>query len=260
MKTFRRNGCVAAIMLLLGCPAASVAASMDDLLRAYPNALASFDGTNLIWRDGTRMPVDDGRPDKDMAEQLRNGSILDQLRLRYPAGAPLLPPPEQDPGRLRNRALFDKMYGDCKAGQVTPKLVPVVWLPNTWGHVVRITSVNGVDRELTAISRELDELPAVDKKYLYPLGGTYVCRSVADTGATSMHAWGAAIDISVAFSDYWLWHRSGGGDPAYVNRIPPEIVAVFERHGFIWGGRWAHYDTMHFEYRPELLGYHPKAE
>ncbi|MDP3291618.1 MAG: M15 family metallopeptidase, partial [Sulfuricurvum sp.] len=24
-------------------------------------------------------------------------------------------------------------------------------------------------------------------------------------------------------------------------------------HGFIWGGRWYHYDTMHFEYRPELL-------
>ena len=26
-----------------------------------------------------------------------------------------------------------------------------------------------------------------------------------------------------------------------------------EKHGFIWGGRWYHYDTMHFEYRPELL-------
>jgi len=22
---------------------------------------------------------------------------------------------------------------------------------------------------------------------------------------------------------------------------------------FIWGGRWYHFDTMHFEYRPELL-------
>jgi hypothetical protein len=31
-------------------------------------------------------------------------------------------------------------------------------------------------------------------------------------------------------------------------------VDIFERHGFIWGGKWAHYDTMHFEYRPELLG------
>jgi hypothetical protein len=247
--------------MLLGSPAASVAASMDDLLRAYPEALAGFDGANLIWRDGARMPVDDARPDKDMEEQLRNGSILDQLRLPYPAGAPLLPPPQQDPGRVRNRAFFDKMYGDCKLGQVAPRLVSVVWLPNTWGHVVRITSVNGVDRELTAISRELDELPARDRKYLYPLGGTYVCRSVADNGSTSMHAWGAAVDINPAVSDYWLWHRSGGdnGNPAYANRIPPEIVAAFERHGFIWGGRWAHYDTMHFEYRPELLGYRPKA-
>ena len=39
----------------------------------------------------------------------------------------------------------------------------------------------------------------------------------------------------------------------YVNRIPKEIVKVFEKHGFIWGGRWYHYDTMHFEYRPELI-------
>ena len=29
--------------------------------------------------------------------------------------------------------------------------------------------------------------------------------------------------------------------------------ARFETHGFIWGGKWYHYDTMHFEYRPELL-------
>src|SRR5262245_1812136 len=27
----------------------------------------------------------------------------------------------------------------------------------------------------------------------------------------------------------------------------------FEKYGFIWGGHWYHYDTMHFEYRPELL-------
>jgi hypothetical protein len=39
----------------------------------------------------------------------------------------------------------------------------------------------------------------------------------------------------------------------YKNRIPLELVAIFEKHGFIWGGKWYHYDTMHFEYRPELL-------
>jgi hypothetical protein len=39
----------------------------------------------------------------------------------------------------------------------------------------------------------------------------------------------------------------------YKNQIPLEIVKIFEKYGFIWGGRWYHYDTMHFEYRPELL-------
>ena len=78
-----------AAALLFGMPA--VAASMQDLLRAYPDALTGFDGSELIWRDGTRMPVDDGRPDKSPEELLRQGSILDQLRLTYPIGAPLLP-------------------------------------------------------------------------------------------------------------------------------------------------------------------------
>jgi len=250
----------ATTVLLFGLPITAVAASVQDLLRAYPDALAGFDGSELIWRDSTRMPVADGRPNKSPQEQLRRGSIDDQLRLTYPAGTGLLPAPQQDPGRIRNHAFFDKMYGNCRAGEVAPKLAVVVWLPTTWGHAVRITSVNGVDRRLAAVSRELDKLPADDKKYLYPLGGTYTCRAVADTGQTSMHAWGAAIDINPAYSDYWLWRHTTGGLPPYVNRIPPEIVAAFERHGFIWGGRWAHFDTMHFEYRPELLDYDPKKQ
>jgi D-alanyl-D-alanine carboxypeptidase len=244
-------------MLLAVAGRADAAGPIDALLRAYPDELAGFDGTNLIWRDGTRMPVSDGRPNKGLDEMIRNGSILDQFHFPYPSGAPLLPP-MGDPGRIRNQAFFDKMYGDCRAGEVVPKLVPVVWLPTTWGHTVRITSVNGVDQHLAEISRELDELPAEDKKYLYPIGGTYNCRSVADTGQISMHGWGAAIDINTAYADYWLW-RVGrdGAMPPYENRIPAEIVAIFERHGFIWGGRWAHFDTMHFEYRPELLGEGP---
>ena len=40
---------------------------------------------------------------------------------------------------------------------------------------------------------------------------------------------------------------------SFKNKIPKEVVDIFERYGFIWGGRWYHYDTMHFEYRPELF-------
>ena len=37
------------------------------------------------------------------------------------------------------------------------------------------------------------------------------------------------------------------------NRIPGAIGEIFERHGFIWGAKWYHMDSMHFEYRPELI-------
>ena len=259
MIRFDRCLIVAVAMLAMKMPPSYAAGPVEALLHAYPDALAGFDGTSLIWRDGTIMPVGIRHPDWSLDQQIRSGSILDQVAALYPAGAPLLPAPEDDPGRVRNRAFFDKMYGDCHAGEVTPRLARVVWLPKSWGHTISITSVNGADRHLAAISRELDNLPPIDRKFLTPIGGTYNCRAVADTGQTSMHGWGAAIDINTAMSDYWLWHRRAGGSASYVNRIPAEIVEIFERHGFIWGGRWAHFDTMHFEYRPELLGFDPNS-
>ena len=107
---------------------------LDTLVRAYPEELAGHDETGLIWRDGTRMPLSDGEPAKSLDAMLRHGSILDQLRIAYPAGAITIPPgPGDDPGRIRNVALFDKMYGDCRKGEVTPRLVPVVWLPRELG-------------------------------------------------------------------------------------------------------------------------------
>jgi hypothetical protein len=67
-----------------------------------------------------------------------------------------------------------------------------------------------------------------------------------------VHAFGAAIDLNARFGDYWQW-RKGGGPIVWKNRIPLPIVEIFERHGFIWGGKWYHYDSLHFEYRPEII-------
>ena len=223
--------------------------ALDALVRAYPDSLAGYDSTDLIWRDGTRMPFSDGRPAKSFSETLRHGSLLDQLRLPYPAGlTPAAFARDEDPGRVRNRAFFDKMYGDCWKGEVAPRLVPVIWLPRSWGHTLRVTSVNGVAQHLSEISEALDALPAAAERYLYPPAGAYNCRTVADTGEPSMHSWGAAIDINSAHADYWLWGRGSS-----TTTIPAEIIEIFERRGFIWGGKWSHYDTMHFEYRPELV-------
>jgi D-alanyl-D-alanine carboxypeptidase-like protein len=228
--------------------------ALDALVRAYPDFLAGYDATDLIWRDGTRMPLSERLPTAGFADMLRRGSILDQTRQAYPVGPlPAGMVPTGDPGRVRNRAFFDKMYGNCWRGEVRSRLVSLVWLPRSWGRAIEATSVNAVAQRLAAVSAEVDALPLAVKRYAYPPAGTYNCRTVADTGQPSMHAWGAAIDINTAYGDYWLGHRSGTGDTGHFNRIPIELVEIFERHGFIWGGKWSHYDTMHFEYRPELL-------
>ena len=65
------HGYAVAVSILLGSMQTSTAATIDDLLRAYPDALAGFHANELIWRDGTAMPVSDGRPEKTTEEQLR---------------------------------------------------------------------------------------------------------------------------------------------------------------------------------------------
>jgi len=229
-------------------------AALDRLVAAYPQALAGHDGRVLRWRDGTEMPLSGGDESKTFEERLRHASILDQLRIPYPRGRLKEPPAvDVDPGRFRNTAFFTKMYGDCRNGEVSKRLGSLAWLPESWGRSIRITAVNGVDAQLRAVSAEIDALPETIKRAAYPIAGTYNCRAVADTGQPSPHSYGIAIDLNLAFSDYWYW-RPHDGPIAYRNRMPEEIVAIFEKHGFIWGGKWYHFDTMHFEFRPELLG------
>ena len=237
----------------LAVPDQAIRRSLDVLVAAYPLALAGHDGAVLRWRDGTVMPLGEAAANRTFPERLRHASILDQIEWRYPRG-PLDRPPEvdADPGRFRNAAFFEKMYGNCRAGEVAGKLVPVSWLAKTWGKPIRVTAVNGVDARLRAVSDEIEALPDPIKRAAYPIAGTYKCRAVADTGAPSAHGYGIAIDLNLAFADYWLWQQHAGAI-AYRNRMPAAIVDIFEKHGFIWGGKWYHFDTMHFEYRPELL-------
>lgn len=255
---FKRHWVIAGLGVLAGAATALAqddtnGAALDRLVAAYPKTLAGHDGKTLRWRDGTAMPASGSSEGKPFSEQLRHASIIDQLRIPYPRG-PIAKPPgvDDDPGRLRNAAFFLKMYGDCRKREVSPHLVSLSWLPKTWGKPVQITSVNGVGEQLRAVSAEIDALPEKIKRAAYPTEGTYNCRAVADTGQPSAHGYGIAIDLNTAFSDYWFWGPHDGAI-VYRNRMPQEIVAIFENHGFIWGGKWYHFDTMHFEFRPELL-------
>lgn len=268
--------CAAVMLVLAGCGSAapdraaaahdcaesgSVSAAAETgpvpdwarrLTAAYPKHIRSIDGGTILFRDGTRMAVSDGKVGKSAAERPRTPDVDDMFAEPYVAGRPARPPRAgEDPGRTRYEPFFDRIYGDCSRGEVTPRMRDVAWMPDRKGGTVRVTTENGVADQLEKVVRDLKALPPAMTRYLVPSAGTYNCRTIAGTGQRSMHAYGIAIDIATPMADYWRW--GGGKGAAYRNRIPFEIVEIFERHGFIWGGKWSHFDTMHFEYRPELL-------
>ena len=74
---------VVALWSLTVFPVVAQDPALNALVRAYPDFLASHDGRVLIWKDGTRMSVSDGRSDKSFQEKLLNPSILDQLSIPY---------------------------------------------------------------------------------------------------------------------------------------------------------------------------------
>jgi hypothetical protein len=90
----------------------------------------------------------------------------------------------------------------------------------------------------------------------------YGWRNIADSQSRSYHSYGLAIDLLPGSlggkQTYWLWtsqHREDWWNVPYTDRYhpPTSVIKLFETYGFIWGGKWGLYDTMHFEYRPEIL-------
>lgn len=223
------------------------------LLAAYPGAF-TIEGNAVVFPSGERVVWDDGRR-KSAAQLLTDADVEDMFAYPYPtvAAGPVAPPRAQDPGRVRSQAFFKALYGG-DAGAVRRTVRSVPWVPALGGGSLQVTTRFGIDTKIAAISDELQRLPARFHPYLKPPAGAFLWRQIAGTNRLSVHSFGAAVDIATSHANYWRWDKGRAGGPfPYRNRIPLEIVAVFEKHCFIWGGRWYHYDTMHFEYRPELL-------
>lgn len=217
------------------------------LIEAYPDFVKGYEADSLMLAGGTRMLYDDGR-EKSFEEKLDDADPEDMFAFIYDRSGKQ-PDYLQDAGRSRCDTLFKIMYGNSEAA-VRQKLIRVEW----FGEQVLFTPVNGAADSLRAVAKELAEHPEL-RPYLKS-SGTFVWRKVRGANRQSAHSYGMTIDIGVSKSDYWLWKNPGKKETdkiVYSNSIPLEIVEIFERHGFIWGGRWYHYDTMHFEFRPEIL-------
>lgn len=222
------------------------------LIKCYPDFVKGYKDGKLIMSDGSSIVYDDGKK-KSFEQKLDDADLEDMFAFKYDRKV-AQPEYLQDAGRSRCEEFFKKMYG-ASASQVRSKLVSVDWI----GEKVQFTKVNGADKKLKAVAEDMKKLPKY-KEYLnknyFKSEGTFYWRKVRGANRQSAHSYGMTIDIGGNYKSYWLWANPKATETSkckYENKIPLDIVEVFEKHGFVWGGRWYHYDTMHFEYRPEIL-------
>ncbi len=207
----------------------------------------------VIMRDGRDILWDDGKSDKSFNELLNMPDLEDQLSMAYPRGRNYpYPKVNHDPGRIRVQNFFKSVYGIDRES-VNKNLTEVIWLPKHSGKRLLFNYQNEAADALQKVSDELDRLPEELLKYVKDIAGTFKWRKIKGTDRLSAHSFGIAIDINIKYSHYWRWNIKKESTLPYHNKIPLKIVEIFEKHGFIWGGKWYHYDTMHFEFRPEFF-------
>lgn len=126
---------------------------------------------------------------------------------------------------------------------------------------------------LKRVHRRVMELPKDEEmeRFLKTLTRTdgFAWRTVRDTQSRSYHSIGLAIDVLpkgyYQRIIYWGWQKQLRPDDWYMTPLskrwspPQRVIDIFAEEGFIWGGNWAVWDNMHFEYHPELLLYAKKS-
>jgi hypothetical protein len=225
------------------------------LMMAYPGYItgveAGKDGNvYAVLKSGKRIIYDD-RKQKSFEQKLGNADLQDMMEQVYPiAGINKLQSINSDPGRIRAYALFKDIYGGSKA-QAQANLISI----KTGYTSLSFNKNNGAAQALQGVMKELMPLCQSNSKIrscVYPPSGTFNYRTISGTNLLSPHSFGIAIDLAVDGRDYWKWASRKDGEKR-LSSYPMEIVQAFEKNNFIWGGKWGHFDIMHYEYRPEII-------
>jgi hypothetical protein len=97
----------------------------------------------------------DFKKSKSFSDLLNQPSLSDEFTFKYRKGKLSSTPKKNvDPGRILYEPFFYKMYGDSPDA-VRKKLVEVEWCPKLTGQKIMVTTVNGIDQKVKAISDEL---------------------------------------------------------------------------------------------------------
>lgn len=238
-------------------PQVTTAERIALLHRSYPDLIYSVTNNVLRLTNNRMVVIDDGR-ERDHLDLLEDGDIEDQLAQVYPLGKCFKGRKlDFDPGHIRSRAFLRLAYG-ANRHQVLRTATMIDW----FGSEVRFSTRHGAADALRRVRDELRRLPAKLHSVLKRPTRTFDWTNAPDSDRLSVHAFAFSIDLNPAFRDHWQEHLGVeiGDVVGYRNRVPAEVIAVFERHGFIWGGKWHHFDTTHFEYRPAMIAIARLAE
>ena len=225
------------------------------LMMSYPEYIKDIekdanDLVYLIMQNNNKVLYDD-KKQKTHEQKFYNSDLQDTLEQNYPLEMITTVMGEnQDPGRIRCYSFLNNIYGGSKE-VVQKNLVN----KNTCYGGLMFNKVNGAADNLEKALNDIGNLSKENPKiynFVSPTSGTFNYRVIQDTGQLSPHAFGIAIDLKSNPADYWKWcNREKGGNR--ISIYPEEIVKTFESYGFVWGGKWAHFDILHFEYRPEII-------
>ena len=236
-------------------PAGADGAERQALLLAYPGIVFSDDGTTLSVNGNPALPFGQARS-ATPRRLLSDPTVREQFTYVYPLEFDLSSRtrPWFDPGRIRNDAFFRALYAQTEAD--ARRSLVTVRHSLLEGAAIRITAQQQVACQFEAALSRLQASGTDHSRIFRSPGGGFNWRAISGTSRLSAHSFGIAVDINPEIGQYWQWTGARAGQVgAYDNRVPEEIVRTMERFGFIWGGKWHHFDGMHFEYRPELILY-----
>lgn len=250
---------------------------LESLAAAYPGRFSpprkvggdwgtELDGILFLWAEGRLLPAKLASTGKTWASQ---------PFYAYPAELPAFrQPTEEERTRmtaalqqrdskppLRHADFLDRLWGASTEAQAWAEQKRVRFLgKEILLHRDLLEELARVEADIVALANTDPQVGA----WADGLGeaSAYYWRDIAGTQSRSYHSYGVALDLVPAKTGgkawYWLDARASGLDwlaLPYSARtlVPASVVKAFEARGFIWGGKWTFWDTVHFEYRPEIL-------
>lgn len=225
------------------------------LMMAYPEYIEKVEKEQngqvyIVMKSGKKILYDDNKT-KNVEEKFYNTDLQDMMEQEYPLSYNNnLMEKDFDPGRRRVYALLKEVYGESRQ-QVESNLKNV-----NVGY--RSYQFNGNNKAAEALQNVMKELIPIAQSRkdiqvcIYPCSGTFNYRLISGTNQLSPHSFGIAIDLARDKRDYWKWASREEGEKRIAS-YPKELVEIFEKNGFVWGGKWGHFDILHFEYRPEII-------